>query len=146
MTDRKHYPLIRTIYLYLFALLGLVLLVIGGVRFLDMGLKAFIFTKAEEDQEIMNYQVPLPYSISRIEKIQQKIENGEEICFSQDEEETLKQWLVDYKNWKERRSKINYVTVRRHRNASLNLAMILAGLPLYLYHWRIIRRETKDGK
>ena len=45
----KH-SLIRTIYLYLFACLGLVLLTIGGVRFLDMGLKAFVFTKAEQEQ------------------------------------------------------------------------------------------------
>ena len=43
MLDKTHYPLIRTIYLYLFALLGLALLTIGGVRFVDMGLKAFVF-------------------------------------------------------------------------------------------------------
>jgi len=45
--------IIRTIYLYIFALLGLVLVIIGGVRFVDMGLKAFVFTKAEEEDKMM---------------------------------------------------------------------------------------------
>jgi len=134
----KH-SLVRTIYLYLFALLGLVLLIIGGVRFVDMGLKAFIFTKAEEEQRII-YKQPsfAPYPVKRIEDIQ----GGEEL--SEEEKVTIKQWLADYENWQERSSKIDPVTARRHRDASLNLSLILIGLPLYLYHWRIIKRETKN--
>lgn len=97
----KH-SLIRTIYLYLFACLGLVLLTIGGVRFLDMGLKAFVFTKAEQEQR---YDVKPSLSVE---------------------------------------PEVSYVTVKRHRDASLNLSLILIGLPLYLYHWRIIKKETKN--
>jgi len=134
----KH-SLIRTIYLYLFAMLGLVLLTIGGVRFVDMGLKAFVFTKAEEEQRIIYKEPPyMSYPIQRIEEFQAEEELSEE------EKATIKQWLADYEDWKERRAKIDPVTARRHRDASLNLAMILIGLPLYLFHWRIIRRETKN--
>ncbi len=135
----KHYPLIRTIYLYLFTLLGLVLLIIGGVRFIDMGLKAFVFTKAEEEQRLI-YKQPysIPYPVQQIEKFQ------EEEGLSEEEKTTIKQWLSDYKDWEERRSQIDPVTAKRHRNASLNLALILVGLPLYLYHWQIIKRETKN--
>ena len=49
MEKKTHYPLIRTIYLYLFALLGLVLLTIGSIRFVDMALRAFVFTKADQE-------------------------------------------------------------------------------------------------
>lgn len=134
----KKHSLVRTIYLYLFALLGLVLLTIGGVRFLDMGLKAFVFTKAEEEQRLMYKQPPyVSYPLQRIEQLQDEEELSEE------EKSTIKQWLADYKDWKERRSKIDYVTTRRHRDASLNLALILIGLPLYFYHWGIIKRELK---
>ena len=49
--NKEHYPLIRTIYLYLFALVGLALLISGSVRFVNMGLKAFVFTKAEQDMK-----------------------------------------------------------------------------------------------
>jgi len=135
MEDKKHHPLIRTIYLYLFALVGLALLTIGTVRFVDMGLKAFVFTQAEDMQRL--YQGPsMPYP-PVVEKLQ------EEEGLSEEEKATIKQWLADYEDWKERRSKIDPVTAQRHRDASTILAMILVGLPLYLFHWRIIRRETK---
>ena len=139
----KH-SLIRTIYLYLFTMLGLALLTIGGVRFVDMGLKAFVFTKAEEEERLM-YKQPSyqPYPVQRIEELQ-KEELQKEEGLSEEEKATIKQWLADYKDWEERRSKIDPVTARRHRDASLNLALILIGFPLYLYHWRIIKRENKN--
>ncbi|GAG22415.1 unnamed protein product, partial [marine sediment metagenome] len=59
MKNEKHHPLVRTIYLYLFALVGLALLTIGAVRFVDMGLKAFVFTKAEELQRLYEAMPPL---------------------------------------------------------------------------------------
>jgi len=136
----KKHSLVRTIYLYLFAMIGLVLMTIGSVNFVNMGLKAFIFTKAEE-QEKINYERPpsVPYPISNnIEDIKEKEE------LSAEEKALIGQWLEDYKAWQERDQEISYVTVRRHRDASTNLALILIGLPLYLYHWGIIKRETKE--
>ncbi len=136
----KH-SLIRTIYLYLFALVGLALITVGGVRFVDMGLKVFVFTKAEEEQRLM-YKQPfsIPYPVQRTEELQ------DEEGLSKEEKATIKQWLADYKDWQERKLKIDPVTARRHKDASMNLALILVGLPLYLYHWRIIKRETRNKK
>lgn len=137
MTTEKQHSLVRTIYLYLFTLLGLVLLTIGGVRFVDMGLKAFIFTKAEEEQRLIYRQPPIVYSVEKIEKLQN------EESLSEEEKTAIKQWLTDYKEWQERISKIDHVDSKRHKDASSNLAMILIGLPLYLYHWGIIKRELR---
>ncbi len=133
----KH-SLIRTIYLYLFALVGLALLISGAVRFIDMGLKMYIFTKAEEPERIQQkyygYQPPMP--VAELEKYQESKElTKEEIII-------LKDYLANYKNWQEEQGKIDYLTSKRQREASNNLAMILVGLPLYLYHWRLIRKET----
>ena len=137
----NHYPFIRTIYLYLFTLLGLVLLVIGGVRFVDMGLKTFIFTKADQEQRIMGKQ-PFyqPYSTERLEKSQGTAGETE---FSDQEKDAIRQWLANYEEWEKSRSLVDPVSSGRHRDASMNLALILVGLPLYLYHWRIIKKETK---
>jgi len=140
----KKQSLVRTIYLYIFALLGLVLLIIGGVNFLNMGLKTFIFTQAEEEQRLLYKQISFPPSIPTVEKIGEGIDAGEEVCLSEQEKITIQNWLTDYNNWKESSLKIDPITVRRHRDASLNLSLILIGLPLYLYHWRIIKRETKE--
>jgi len=140
MKNEKHHSLVRTIYLYLFALVGLALLTIGAVRFVDMGLKAFVFTKAEDMQRLYQKMLPvMPYPPERIEKLQEG--EGE---LSEEETAAIKRWLADYEDWKERSSQTDPVTAQRHRDASTNLAMILVGLPLYLFHWRIISRETKS--
>jgi len=136
------YPLVRTIYLYLFSLVGLILLIIGGVRFVDMGLKAFIFTKAEQEERLMYKQPPVAYPLEKFEGIAQGVQTT--ITLIEDERRTLDQWLADYKNWSQQRDALDPVTSRRHRDASMNLALILVGLPLYFFHWRIIKKETKD--
>ncbi len=136
----KKHSLVRTIYLYLFSLVGLTLLIIGTVRFLDMGLKAFIFTKAEEPEKLQReYYYGSPVPVVRLEQYQESEELTEE------ETTTLKAWLADYKEWQEKEGKIDYLVSKRQREASTNLAMLLVGLPLYLYHWGVIRKETKNA-
>ena len=142
----KH-SLVRTIYLYIFSLLGLVLLIIGGIRFIDMGLKAFVFTQAEEEERLMHQQVPpIPNFISESGETQQNIQKGESVCLSSEEKTILNHWLTAYREWQAKQSKIDFVRVKRQKNASINLALILIGLPLYLYHWHIIRREMENQK
>ena len=135
---RKH-SLIRTIYLYLFALIGLVLLTIGTVRFINMGLKAFVFKEAEKE-EALRYKQPLGYYLPLKIGDVDKINN-----LSEQEKSQLKSFIRDYEKWRKERSQIDYVKVRREKDASWNLALILVGLPLYLYHWGIIRKEAKEN-
>ncbi len=142
----EKYPLIRTIYLYLFALLGLVLLIIAGVRFLDMALKAFVFTKAEEEERIMYKQPPYaPVAVNKLAEAdgeKMKVKEGE-IVLTESEKASVDQWILSYNDWQERMNKIDPITSRRHRDASMNLAMIIVGLPLYFYHWGVIKKETR---
>jgi hypothetical protein len=137
----KH-SLIRTVYLYTFALLGLVLMTIGGVRFIDMGLKAFVFKQAEQEQRLYNKMPSIaPIGVERLEKIAN--DDLAAAPLTQSEKTQIQQWLNDYKNWQTQSEKIDPVTAQRHRNASTNLALIIVGLPLYLYHWGVIRKESK---
>jgi len=132
--------LIRTMYLYLFSIIGLTLLVIGGIRFIDMGLRAFVFTKADEERRIIYKRPPFPELL--VEKLSIQTEK-EKLDLSEEELKQVRNLIQDYKNWQKQREDIDPITASRHRDASLNLAMILIGLPLYLYHWRLIKRETK---
>ena len=143
---KKHYPLIRTIYLYLFTLIGLGLLIYGGISFINMGLRIFVFTATDEQERIMHLQPPMPWGIPEqtIEDIKEKTEKEEKICLSEEEKVAIEGWTANFRNWEERRIEISPVTARRHREASTNLSVILIGLPLYLYHWHIIKKETKD--
>lgn len=140
MLPLNKHSIIRTIYLYLFALVGLALLIIGMVRFIDMGLKAYVFTKAEQSESLQQkyyYSGPLP-----VEKMREAQESEE---LTEDDIAILKDFLADYDDWQEKEANIDYLTSKRHREASGNLAMIIIGFPLYFYHWRIIRKETKES-
>jgi hypothetical protein len=140
----KH-PLVRTIYLYLFTIVGLSLLVAGAVRFIDMGLKTFVFVKADEAQRIQQKYyggLSSPVLPFAAEKMQVAENDGK---LTDEERATIKKWAADYKAQQEEFAKIDYVASDRQREASGNLAMILVGLPLYLYHWTLIKREVKKS-
>ncbi len=117
-------------------MLGLVLLVIGCIRFLDMGLKAFIFTEAEKEQRI-NYQKPTMYSFAP----QDLEEMKETEKLTSEQKRQIERMLEAYKSWEERSEEVDPVKSRRHRESASNLALILVGLPLYLYHWKVIQRS-----
>jgi hypothetical protein len=135
MVDRRSW--IRSLYLYLAALFGLVLLSIGGVRLLDMGLRAWIFTEADSERRIYAFQPPMPPPTERLDRLTGREELTEE------ERAMVRQWLEEYRGWRERSARVDPVTAERHRTAASSLAMILLGLPLYLYHWRLIRGEAR---
>ncbi len=134
----KKPSLVRTIYLYLFATVGLAVLIIGTIRFVDMGLKAFVFTKADQQERDLFKQPSMPYQLERVEGL----ENNEEL--SEQDRADISQWLADYKLWQQSQSEADYLTIQRHRDGSINLSMILVGLPLYLYHWGVIKKETRE--
>ncbi|MBU3942581.1 hypothetical protein KKA24_01205 [Patescibacteria group bacterium] len=113
----KKDSIIRTIYLYIFALVGLILVIVGGVRFLDMGLKMFVFTQADQ---MYNYDY-------RVEPLPKEIVDGE-----------------TQRNCPELISQADYINSSRQREASISLSLILVGLPLYWYHWSIIKRESRE--
>ncbi|MBI2463406.1 hypothetical protein HYV57_00420 [Candidatus Peregrinibacteria bacterium] len=143
-TARKH--IIRTLYLYTFALIGLILMTVGSVQMVDMALKTFIFTKADEEQRIWYSEPtkPYPYEKYTDENTEEKLADilkTERLTI--EEKNEIKAWLKEYKDWKERKSKIDPVIAQRQRDASNSLAMIIIGLPLYLYHWSVIKKESK---
>lgn len=136
----KH-PLIRVIYLYLFTLVGLAITVIGSVGMVNLGLRSFIFTKADEEERI-SYKQPIypPIVVDRLKET--ATESGETL--TEEEMAAVKSWLADYEKWQDAESKRDYVGARRSREASLNIAMILIGVPLYLYHWGTIKKDRKE--
>ena len=140
--------LIRTIYLYLFTLVGLTLLVIGGVMLVNLGLKMTIFKQADIDR--MSMPPTRIFSVAPDKTISEEgfvsvIEKCEEKCELDDEQkQQLDNWLSDYQMWQKQEASVSYTTQRRQQSASSAIAMILIGLPLYLYHWTVIKKENKQ--
>ncbi len=140
MTQKEHYPIIRTIYLYIFALVGLIIVIIGSVRAFTMGLEVFVF-KDIDKQEKLGYERPLSTPYMKDLKIAQDDES-----FTEDEQETIREWLASYEKWKIESESFDHVSARRQKETASILANIFVGFPLYLYHWLLIKKETKDKK
>ena len=135
--------IIRTIYLYLFSLVGLILIIIAGVRFIDMGLKAWVFTNAESPR----YEAPPRLSVAKdfAPLEEEAVLSCSDTCgFSEEEKKLAQEWLVEYQTWLEQDQKIDYVSQNRQRTAASSLAMLIIGAPLYVYHWRLASRRKRD--
>ncbi len=113
--ERKE--LIRNIYLYLFSLIGLVIVVIGLVNLVDLGLKAVVFKNA--DRSIIYPSYPPTASSTPAEKSQYAAD--QEAAAGKQEES------------------------QRERTASNALAMIIVGTPLFLYHWKTIQKDRRSS-
>ena len=145
---QKH-SLIRTVYLYLFALVGLALVVIGAVRLLDLGMKIYIFKEADKPESVRSTGPYPPFGMLEPQPVKRdtgvgtiKIADKTE-KITPEEKAALDQWLVEYSAWQESQKNIDYLRSNREREASNALAFIIIGLPLYLYHWAVIGRERK---
>ena len=112
--------LIRTIYVYLFSLVGLALIIIAAVRFIDMGLKAWVFTEADKYEYA--YEVA-PRVVDEAGNVVKEELTEEEKAARQEER----------------------ITQQRERDAANSLAMLIVGLPLYLYHWRLAGKRKDEG-
>lgn len=95
---------LRLLYLYLFSFVGLLIVVVGGIRITDIALKIYLFKDADK------YEVYPDPVVSREEAL------------ARQERETSRQ---------------------RQRDFSSSLAMMVVGLPLYIYHWKTIQSESK---
>ena len=110
--------IIRKIYLYLFSAIGLVVVVIGLVRLVDLGLKTFVFKKAD-----VYLQYP---GVRMVSETASPLPEP-----SQEELAKFNQTQMDS---------------QRQRTLANSLAMIVVGAPLYFYHWRILKTESKNEK
>jgi hypothetical protein len=147
MLSLNKHSIIRTIYLYLFALVGLTLLTIGVVRLVDLGLKMYVFTKAEEQTYKPAPQIirmgPDGVTAEEVSEMAKACEANSQL--TEEQRKSLAGWLQNYETWKEEQiSPETLRSIQRQRTASQAFAFIIVGLPLYLYHWRIIRKETRE--
>ncbi len=144
----KKGSLIRTIYLYLFALVGLTLLVIGFVMLVNLGLKMFVFKQADPayvDRPSLSVVRIGPEKTITDEDFVSAIEKCQEKCeLTEDQQIQMESWLADYQVWQTYQTETDYRAERRQKDAARAFSFILIGLPLYLFHWTVIRKETKE--
>lgn len=135
MTDKV--KLIRTIYLYLAALISLLFVAIGAGRVLNTTLKYYVFPKAEKGGYSRCNNQPPVYSLDK---------SGLERVANDDQKAQLENLLRDYEQWKKENSGNECYSQERQKNIVDALTMIIVALPLFGYHWSIIRKEKEEKK
>lgn len=108
---------LKRIYLYFFSALGLILVIIAGVRLVNLTLKTFIFTEADRFYS---------YPVAPLRDNETKVDQPNEEDIEEFEE-------------KQRRA-------QRQRDMSDSIAMIVIGFPLYVYHWREVKKLYNTEK
>jgi hypothetical protein len=113
--------LIRKIYLYLFSLVGLVLVVIGCVDLVNLALKTYIFTAADQ---YYSYPVAAPAPVGKSATATVPMAPSD----------------AQMKSYQDMQTKSN-----RESTAANAIAMIIVGVPLYYYHWRVIQKDKEKN-
>jgi len=114
----KIVEVVKFVYIYLFSAIGLILIVIGCSKLLDLGLKIYVFKQAD-----IYYLPTIPPPT---------LPDGTELNLS---EEEMKKREEELKRAEEMNRK-----AERQRIAAGALSQIMVGLPLFFYHWRLAKK------
>ena len=137
----KTTKLIRSIYLYLAALISIIFVAVGAGNIINTTLKAYIFPEAEKGgYNVCNNQPPI-YEITPLQSME-KAKNSD--ITTEDQKKQIEALLADYKNWKENNSGDICYKRERQRNYVDSFTMLLVALPICLLHWRIIKKDKEE--
>ncbi|OGE80237.1 MAG: hypothetical protein A2826_03160 [Candidatus Doudnabacteria bacterium RIFCSPHIGHO2_01_FULL_43_23] len=110
---------IKKTYLYLVSLITLIMIVFASVSLLNTALKAWVFTKADSDYYSVRVACPLD-------------EGGmpQKECDENELSEDEKQRQAEQKS------------AQRQRELAQNIAMLVVATPVFLFHFKLARKET----
>lgn len=134
MTTRT--KLIRSIYLYLAALISLIFVAVGTGNLINTALKFYVFPKAEKGGYNQCNQAPPVYTLDK---------NAYAGVATPDQKVQLENLLADYNKWKTENTGEECYSALRQSTVVDALTMLLIALPIFLLHWRVIKKE-KDEK
>jgi len=103
----KALEIMKLAYIYLFSAIGLILIIIGSVKLINLGLKTFIFKQADVFYYPKIYPVDEKLDLSEIAKREEEQKKADEI---------------------------NRIS-QRQREMANSFALLIVGLPLFIYHW-----------
>lgn len=127
--------LIRTIYLYLAALVSLIFVAVGTGNLLNTGLKFYFFPKAEKGGFSRCNQQPPIYSLDK---------NALAPVATPDQKVQLDNLLRDYAQWQKDNTGEECYSQERQNNVVNALTMMIIAIPIFALHWRIIKKEKEE--
>jgi|GEM_PF-603255 len=128
---------VKFVYLYLMTLVGIVILVVSTIGFFGLGLKEYVlevkdYMEFEKPYECMDDTLLYSYNDKGVKMAKYSNLSTEEIDKKKAECET------EAKARNEARH-----TNDVKRELAEYIAMFIVALPLYLYHWNLIKKDNK---
>jgi len=138
MPDTK--TLIRSIYLYLAAFVGLMMIIIPVVDMIKVGLETWVFPMAAEDEYYNKYpSAPMGLDRSNPDILINK--DGEELTV--EDRDAFEAWKKDYQSWQEHQDSIDQKVVERQKDMVRDISTLIGGLFLFLTHGYVLRKDKK---
>src|SRR6185369_9607637 len=111
------YMSLKKAYLYLVSVISLVIAVVGAIMLINLALKSWVFTKADQNY----YSMPCPAPAS--------VDTKSVGC---------DQASLDLQAKQARDNQ----TSQRQNTAAQAIAMIVVATPVWVYHWKMARKEA----
>ncbi|MFH1367406.1 MAG: DUF5671 domain-containing protein [Patescibacteria group bacterium] len=138
-TESKQHGVIRPVYFYFVSLAALLMIVIAGGWLINTGLKTWVIKSANEDiNMIKSVSSPVLYSDSSA--VKSLVDCGAKCGLEQSTVDLASRWQSDYSEWE------NTSFSNNQRQAAGAIPFVLLGIPLFWYHWNVVRKESKEKK
>lgn len=115
--------IIKNIYLYLVSFVALMMVIFSAADLINTALRTYIFTKADNNY----YGYPAPACPAGVTSTPYDVKMGT-ACQSKEE--------MDKQNREN-------ATAQRQRDLVRDLGMIIVAIPVFAYHWYIIRKKER---
>ncbi len=135
---------IRPIYFYFVSLAALVMMVVAGGFLINLTLKTWVFPSAGRVDTAAEKIYSTPTMIgTEAGGVPSVITCGEKCGVDAETVAMAKRWQDDYSAWQKETSGNADST---QRQAATSIPFVLIGIPLFWYHWAVVRREAKERR
>ncbi len=131
----KTIKIVRTTYLYLATFVSLLFLAIGTGTFTNSVLKAYVFPKAEKGGYSRCNEQPPVYGLDGLKASP---------VATEDQKTQIDNLISDYENWKKNNTGEECYSAERQGKMVDSLTMVLVAFPIFLFHWKIAKKEKEE--
>ena len=134
--------MIRPTYFYFVSLTSLLMVVVAGGILINLGLRTWVFPAVQQAERVRRSS-SIAFPVGSMESIgADRVVNCAEKCDLSDDTVALsKEWKDDYQTWQNGTYDSADTT---QRDAALAIPFVLLGIPLFWYHWKVTRTESKS--
>ena len=134
--QRRGGSIIKNIYLYLVSFVALMMIIFSTADLLNIALKTFVFTKADDNYYYGPVACPIEPSSAVLDNkggqtpSSSPLEKGRSDC-----QDTAQQ----------RKQNDDMRSAQRQRDLVRDISMIIVAIPVFLYHWKIVRNKEEGN-